>query len=67
MVGPKKQDFWQRINILKGFFFSKLVNELQFVKKYQNLTFKVNFVRQKSTNFFQKNSFKNINLGDNFL
>ena len=21
MVGPKKQDFWQRINILKGFFF----------------------------------------------
>ena len=24
MVGPKKQDFWPRINILKGFFFSIL-------------------------------------------
>ena len=23
MVGPKKQEFWPRINILKGFFFIK--------------------------------------------
>ena len=42
MVGPKKQDFWPRINILKGFFY-KSVDELRFIKKGQNCTFKVNF------------------------
>ena len=53
MVGPKKQDFWPRINILKGFFF-KSVNELWFIKKCQNCTFKVNFRSQKSTDFKKK-------------
>ena len=67
MVGPKKQDLWPRINILKGFFL-KLVDELRFIKKCQNCTFKVNFGCQKSTDFFQKkNSSKNINLGDHLL
>ena len=42
MVGPKKQDFWPRI---------KSVDELPFVKKCQNRTFKVNFQCQKSTEF----------------
>ena len=42
--------------------------EHQFVKKCQNCTFKVNFLCQKSTEFFQKkNPFKNINLGDHLL
>ena len=50
MVGLKKQIFWPRIN--KGFFLS--VVELQFVKKYQNRTFKVNFRCQKSAEFFKK-------------
>ena len=31
MVGPKKQDFWPRINILKG-----SIDELRFVKRCQN-------------------------------
>ena len=53
MVGPKKQEFWPRINIFKGFFF-KFVDELRFIKKCQNCTFKVNFQCQKSTEFFQK-------------
>ena len=53
MVGPKKQDFWPRINIPKGFFF-KSVNDLRLLKKCQNPTLKVNFGRQKSTEFFQK-------------
>ena len=44
MVGPKKQDFWPRINILKG-----SIDELRFVKKCQNCTFKVNFECQRST------------------
>ena len=53
MVGPKKQDFWLRINILKGFFFQKSVDELWFMEKSQYCTFKVNFQCQKSTDFFQ--------------
>ena len=44
MVGPKKQDFWPRINILKG-----SIDELRFVKRCQNCTFKVNFECQRST------------------
>jgi hypothetical protein len=68
MVGPKKQAFWPRINILKGFFFFKSFDELWFVKKCQNRTFKVNFRCQKSIEIFQKkNLSKNINLGDHFL
>ena len=56
MVGAKKRIFLPRINILKGlFFFSKSVNELWFIKKYQNWTFKVNFRSQKSTEFKKKN------------
>ena len=66
MVGPKKQKFWPRINILNRFFF-KYVDELQSIKKCQNSTFKVNFLCQKSTDSFQKISFKNINLGDHFF
>ena len=63
MVGPKMQDFCPRINMLKGFFF-KSYDELWFI----NHTFKVNFLCQKSTEFFKnENSFKNINLGDHFL
>ena len=46
----------------------KSVDELWFVKKCQNRTFKFNFRCQKSTELFQKKiSFKNINLGDHFL
>ena len=63
MVGPKKQDFWPRINILKGFFFQKSVDELWFIKKWQNCTFKDNFRCQKLTDFFQK---KNLGLGQIF-
>ena len=68
MVGPKKQDFCPRINILTGFFLQKKsVDDLRFVKKCQGRTFKVNFQSQKSTKFFQKKiSSKNINLGDHF-
>ena len=44
MVGPKKQDFWPRINILKGNSFFKSVDELWFIKKCQKRTFKVNFL-----------------------
>ena len=87
MVGPKKQVFWPKINILKGShcilrirgapvhqklgmilenkvvqkleleknnFLKQSYNELWFVKKCRNRTFKVNFLCQKSTEFFQK-------------
>ena len=54
MVSLKKQDFWPRINILKGFFFTKSIDELWFIKKCQNLFSKVNFRCQKSIEFFQK-------------
>ena len=56
MVGPKQQHFCPKINIPKGFFF-KSVDELRFVKKCQNRTFKVNFQCQKSTEFLKKKPF----------
>jgi hypothetical protein len=54
MVGPKKQAFWPRINILKGFFLNNPSMNLRFLKKCQNRTFKVNFGCQKLFEFFQK-------------
>ena len=55
MVGLKKQEFWPRINIFKGFEKKKkIINELRFIKKCQNFNLKVNFQCQKSTDFFQK-------------
>ena len=46
MVGPKKQDFWPRINILKDFFF-KSVNELRLFKKVPKLYFQSQFSMTK--------------------
>ena len=60
-MGPKIQNFCPRINMLKGNY------ELWFVKKCRNCTFKVNFLCHKSTEFFQKKIFKNINIGDHLL
>ena len=57
---PKSKIFGQESTYSK--------DELRFIKKCQNRTFKVNFRCQKSTEFFQKKfSSKNINLGDHFL
>ena len=54
--------------MLKGYFLKQSYNELWFVKKCQNRTFKVNFGCQKVVEFFQKkNLSKNINLGDHYL
>ena len=52
----KSNSFGQESTHLKDFLF-KSVNELRFVKKCQNCTFKVNFGCQKLIEFFQK---KNI-------
>ena len=41
-VGPKKHDFWPKVNILVGIY-------CIFVKKCQNLTVKVNFLFQESS------------------
>ena len=62
MVGPKMQDFCPRINKLKGFFFFKSCDDLRFVKKCRNCTFRVNFLCQKSTEFFQKKFFLRISI-----
>ena len=56
MMGPKIQDFCPRINMVKGIFSKQSYNEVWFFKKCQNCTFKVNFLGQKSTEFFKKNS-----------
>ena len=67
MVGPKMQDFCPRISMLKEYFFQSC-DELWFVKKCQNCTFKVNFGRQNIIEFFQKIFLsKHINLGDHYL
>ena len=52
MVGPKKI-FGQESTYSKDFFF-KSGDELWFIKKCQNCTFKVNFQCQKSTEFSHK-------------
>ena len=62
MLGPTKQDFWPRIDILfKGF--------LKIRMNYgSSKSAKVNFRCQKSTDFFSKKiTFKDVNLGDHFL
>ena len=50
MVGPKKQDFWPRIYMLKGYLF-KSVDELQFVKKCQNRTSRLLIMDPSSIRF----------------
>ena len=60
----KSKIIGQELIYSKEIFSKKLVNELRFVKKCQNCTFKVNFLRQKINRFFSKqNSFKSMNLG----
>ena len=54
----KSKIFGQESTYSKDFFF-KSVNELRFIKKWQNCTF--NWIKKK------KKSFKNISLGDHFL
>ena len=45
----------QKLKLEKmGFVFKQSCNELCFIKKCRNYTFKVNFLCQKSTEFFQK-------------
>ena len=56
------QDFCPRINMHKGIFFKQSYNELWFVKKCQNCTFKVNFPCQKLTEFFQKKNYLRISI-----
>jgi hypothetical protein len=64
MVGPKKQDFCPRINMLKGKKIKNSADKLRFIEKYQNHALKVDFLYQKlSESFKKKISFKNISLG----
>ena len=65
MVGPKKQDFWPKINILKEIYYIFEWNE--FTKKCQNLTFKVNVLFQESSEFFWFFSIMNDSSGEHFL
>ena len=61
---------YDRTDCKNGFdFFMRLTKWPKIaVKKCQNLIFKVNFQRQKSSESFRKkNSLKNINLGAHFL
>jgi isocitrate dehydrogenase kinase/phosphatase len=66
IVGPKKQDFFPRINMKKEL--KNSADELWFIKKYQNRTLKVDFLCQKLSESFQnKFSLKNINLGHQLM
>ena len=49
--------FAQESTSSKDFFLKQSCNEIWFVKKCQNCTFKVNFLCQKWTEFFQKKRF----------
>ena len=57
----KSKIFGQESTYTKDLFF-KSVDELQFIKKCQNRTFKVNFLCQKSTEFFQKKNHLRISI-----
>ena len=49
----KSKIFGEESTYSREIFFKKFVDELWFIKKCQNCTFKVNFQCQKSTDFFQ--------------
>ena len=55
IVGPKKQDFFPRINMKKEL--KNSADELWFIKKYQNRTLKVDFFMLKIVRIFPKNNF----------
>ena len=55
MVGPKKQNFCPRINMLKEFFLNNPTMKYGSSKSAKIVcTFKVNFLCQKLTDFFSK-------------
>ena len=63
MAGPKMQDFCPRINICSNeIVLKQSCDELWFVKKCRNHTFNVNFLCQKSTEFFQKKNHLRISI-----
>ena len=55
MVGPKKQNFWPRINILKGIFFQKIRRKIMVRQKVPKLYFQSQFSMQHQLNFPKKN------------
>ena len=54
MVGPKKQDFWPRIKILKGFFFLNLSMNYRSSKSAKIVLSKSIFDVNNQLNFFEK-------------
>ena len=72
MVGPKKQDFWPRIEILKGKFFKKIGQLIMVRQKVPKSYFQSQLSMSKiKGNFFKKisqfsmskiNRFKKIHL-----
>ena len=67
MVGPKMQDFFLRMSMLKGNCFEKNhVMNHGLSKSHKIVLSKSIFYVKNQQNFFNQ-SFKNINLGDHFL
>ena len=62
MMGPKKQDFWPRINILEGFFLNPSMNYGSSKTTKIVLSKSIFYVKNRPILFK-----KNINLGDHFL
>jgi hypothetical protein len=54
-VGPKKQDFWPRINILKGFFFQNPSMNYGSSKSTKIVLSKSIFNVKNQLNFIKKN------------
>ena len=55
MVGPKKQDFWPRINILKGIYFLNPLMNYGSSKSAKIVLSKSIFDVKNQLNFFKKN------------
>ena len=66
-VGPKKQDFWPRINKIKGILFLNLSMNYGLSKSAKIVLSKSIFDVKNQLNFFFKKRFYNISLEDQFL
>ena len=65
MVGQKMQDFCPRIDVLKGNCFKTILWLIMVLQKVPKSYFQRQFSMSKINGIFsKKNSFKNINLGD---
>ena len=56
MVGTKMQEFWPRINMIKGNYFKTILRWIMVCQKVPKLNFQSQFSKSKSNNFAQEST-----------